>query len=77
MISALLAHTVALELSDHRNTQKRLVFLERLCCEGNEIAVMLVRRTGLAREAMANLQLLKALGALPVIVKKARKSDTI
>jgi hypothetical protein len=60
MISALLAHAVALELSDQRDTQKRRVILERLCCEGNGFAVMLVDGPARAREAVANLQLLKA-----------------
>jgi hypothetical protein len=39
MTSALLAHAVALDSSDHRDTLERLVILEQLCCEGNEIAV--------------------------------------
>jgi hypothetical protein len=38
---------------------------------------MLVDGPALAREAVANLQLLKAKGAPPVILTKARKSDTI
>jgi hypothetical protein len=77
MISALLAHAVALELSDHQNTQKRPVFLERVCCEGNGFAVMLVDGPALAREAVANLHLLKTKETPPVILTKTRKSDTI
>jgi hypothetical protein len=38
---------------------------------------MLVDGPALAREGVANLQLLKAKEAPPVILTKARKSDTI
>jgi hypothetical protein len=74
MISALLADVLALELSDHRDTRERPVFLERLCCEENGFAVMLVAEPALVREAVANLQLLKANRAPPVICKGTEKA---
>jgi hypothetical protein len=54
MISALLAHAVALELSDHRDTQERATVLEQLCCEGNAFALMLVDGAALARQACSS-----------------------